>query len=136
MTKKEIDELRERLRKRYLEEIDKKIEVDIKKILEHEKLREERIKEYRGKLVSLDSHGDYFIFEDIEYSDYSVTVKGKIGLYYNGGSFGKSYRDCLTLTDNYIRHTTNGSMTLRECDRDWFDDVVESKRVHKKVTKR
>ena len=131
MTNEEIYKLRERLKKQYLDEIEKKVDEDVKKILEHEKLREKRIKEYRGKLVSLDSHGDYFIFEDIEYSDYSVTVKGKIGLYYNGGSFGKSYRDCLTLTDNYIRHTTNGSMTLRECDREWFNDVVKAKRNRK-----
>ena len=130
MKNEEIDKLRKRLKKQYLDEIDKKVEEDIKKILEHEKLRDKMIKEYRGKLVSLDSHGDYFIFEDIEYTNYSVTVFGKTGLYYNGGSFGKSFIECLTLTDRYIRHTTNGSISLRECDRDWFNDVVKSKIAH------
>lgn len=132
MKNEEIDKLRERLKKQYLDEIDKKVEKDIRRILEHRKLRDKMIEEYRGKLVSLDSHGDYFIFEDIEYTDYSATVFGKTGLYYNGGSFGKSFIECLKLTEKYIRHTTNGSITLRECDRDWFNDVVKSKRAHNK----
>ena len=129
MKSKEINKLRERLKKQYLDEIDKKVDEDIRKILEYEKLREKMIREYKGKLVRLNSHGDYFIFEDIEYSEYAVRVIGKTGLCYNGGSFGKSYRECLTLTDNYSRYTTNGSISLKECDRDWFNDVVKSKRI-------
>lgn len=139
MTNGEIDQLREKLRQQYiseierqLSEVDNKVEHDIQRVIQLDKQKQKMINEFRGKLVRLDSHSDYFIFEDVELSEGYGRVIGKTGLYYNGGSCGKTFNQCLTLTDNYSRYTTDCHLTLKENDRDWFNEMVEYLRKKRK----